>query len=189
MKLAIAFVSLVAALAFVNAAEATPTKTTNITATLVGTGCVTGLECANGGGGSCVCEVTLWQFAGRTNISPPLGSLAFRGEYSDGWGCPEIGDNFDCLVPLRYFRSLRVTLTAPSGDKLVLGENFSSETPPLLFTLGDNPVPGAWTVDPAGSSGRFTRYTGSGTYTLGVDNSPNIGANFTLILDGSLTFK
>jgi hypothetical protein len=190
MKLAIAFVSLVAALALVNAAEATANKTTNITATLVGTGCgVTGLECGTAGGGSCVCEVTFWQFAGRTNISPPLGSLAFRGEYSDGFRCSDIGDNFDCLVPLTYFRSLTVTLTAPSGDKLVLGENFSSETPPLLFTLGDNPVPGAWTVDPAGSSGRFTRYTGSGTYTLGVDNSPNTYANFTLVLAGSLTFK
>jgi hypothetical protein len=59
----------------------------------------------------------------------------------------------------------------------------------LLFTLGDNPVPGAWTVDPARSTGRFTRYTGSGTYTLAVDNSPYTYANFTLVLAGSLTFK
>ena len=190
MRLAIALLSLVAALALVTAGEAAPSKTTSIAATLVGTGCgSTGLECGTGGGGSCVCEDTFWRFSGRTNISPPLGSLAFTGEYSDGYFCSDIGPNFDCLVPLTYFRVLTVTLTAPNGDKLVLGENFSSETRPLLFTLGDNPVPGAWTVDPAGSTGRFARYTGSGTYTLGVDNSPNTYANFTLVLAGSLTFK
>ena len=190
MKLAIAFVSLVAALALVAVAEATPNKTTNIAATLVGTGCGdTGLECGTGGGGSCVCESTFWRFAGKTNISPPLGSLAFAASYQDGFFCSDIGPDFDCLVPLTYFRSLTVTLTAHNGDKLVLSENFGSETPPLLFTLGDNPVSGGWTVNPAGSTGRFTRYTGSGTYTLSVDNSPFTHTNFTLALSGSLTFQ
>jgi hypothetical protein len=190
MKAVIALLSLVAALAFATAAGATATKTTSIAATLVGTGCgVTGLVCDSNGGGSCLCEETIWQFAGRTNISPPLGSLAFTGLYRDGLFCPLPGLNFDCLAPVVYFRWLTLTLTAANGDKLVLGEHFSSETRPLLITLGDNPVPGAWTVDPTASTGRFTRYTGSGTYTLSIDTSPYTYANFTLSLAGSLTFQ
>jgi hypothetical protein len=51
MKLVITMIILVAALALATTAEAKPTKTTQINATLVGTGCgVTGLECGEGGG-------------------------------------------------------------------------------------------------------------------------------------------
>lgn len=189
MKLVIAMIILVAALALATTAEATPTKTKQINATLLGTGCgVTGLECGEGGGGSCVCFSAFWNFAGRTNISPPLGSLAFTGSYSDGYFCSDIGDDFSCLVPLTYFRSLTLTLSAPNGDKLVLGENFSSNTRPLLLSEGDNPVQGAWTVDPARSTGRFTRYTGSGTYTLSYESQYTY-ATFTIALAGSLIFQ
>jgi hypothetical protein len=71
----------------------------------------------------------------------------------------------------------------------VLSENFSSSTRPLLLSLGDDHVQGAWSVSAALSTGRFTRYTGSGTYTLNYDPSPFTYANFTLELAGSLTFK
>jgi hypothetical protein len=189
MKPLIAMIILVAALALATTAEAKPTKTTQINATLVGTGCgVTGLECGAGGGGSCVCFIAFWNFAGRTNISPPVGSLAFTGSYSDGYFCAEIGQDFSCSVPLTYVRSLTLTLSAPTGDNLVLGENFSSNTRPLLLSLGDNPVQGAWNVDPARSTGRFTRYTGSGTYTLSYEGHDTY-ATFTIALAGSLTFQ
>jgi len=178
-------------LALATTAEAKPSKTTQINATLVGTGCgVTGLDCGLGGGGSCVCQTEYWNFAGRTNISPPLGSLAFTGSYSDGFICTDIGEDFSCLVPITYFRSLTLTLIAANGDKLVLGENFSSTTRPLLLSLGDSQVQGAWNVDPAQSTGRFAHYTGSGTYTLNYDvPSPFTHAVFTLELAGSLTYR
>jgi hypothetical protein len=189
MKLVIVMISLVAALALATTAEAKPPRTTSINATLVGSGCIADLECYDGGqGGSCLCLSTTWNFAGDTNISPPLGSLAFTGSYSDGYFCSEEGADFSCLVPFTYFRSLYLTLTAANGDKLVLRENFSSNTPLLLLSLGHNPVHGAWNVDPARSTGRFTRYTGSGTYTLNYDGSP-APANFTLELAGTLTFR
>jgi hypothetical protein len=189
MKLAVALICLVAAIALVTTAEA-KSNTTHINATLVGTGCgVTGLECGEGGGGSCVCLDAFFNFAGHTNISPPLGSLAFTAHYVDGYFCDNIGEDFSCLVPLTYFRELTLTFTAASGDKLVLSENFSSSTAPLLLSLGDDHVQGAWHVSPALSTGRFTRYTGSGSYTLNYDPSPYTYANFTLELAGSLTFK
>jgi hypothetical protein len=187
MKLVLAMISLVAALALVSTAEATPNQTTSINVTLVGNGCgVTGLECGVGGGGSCLCLLAFWSFAGRTNISPPLGSLAFTGRYSDGYVCPDIGSDFTCLAPLTYLRSLTLTFASPNGDELVLGEDFSSTTKPLLLSQGDNPLSGAWTVDPARSTGRFTRYTGSGTYTLSYESHYTY-ATFTIALVGSLT--
>jgi hypothetical protein len=189
MKLVIAMITLVAALALATTAEATPTKTTQINATLVGTGCgTTGTLCESGGGGSCLCFFGFWNFAGRTNISPPLGSLAFTGSYSDGVFCSEIGPELTCLVPPTYVRRLTLSLSAPDGDKLVLGENFSSTTRPLLLSLGDTRVQGAWNVDPAQSTGRFRRYTGSGTYTLTYESHYTY-ATFTIALAGSLTFQ
>jgi hypothetical protein len=189
MKLVIATIILVAALALATTAEATPTKTTQINATLVGTGCgTTGTFCTLAGGGSCVCLVGFWEFAGRTNISPPLGSLAFSGSYLDGFICSEVGSDLSCLVPFTYLRRLILTLSAPDGDKLVLGENFSSTTRPLLLSSGATRVQGAWNVDPAQSTGRFRRYTGSGTYTLTYESHYTY-ATFTIALAGSLTFQ
>jgi hypothetical protein len=193
MKLAIVIISLVAALALPATAEAKPTRTTSIDATLVGTGCgnFSGLDCFDGGqGGSCLCLSTTWNFAGNTKISPPLGPLAFTGTYSDGYFCSEEGPGqFECLVTI-YFRSLTLTLTAANGDKLVLRENFASTTRILLLSLGQNPAQGAWNVDPARSTGRFTHYTGSGTYTLSVGQQDPLTTDvpFTLELAGSLTF-
>jgi hypothetical protein len=181
----IALIVLVAALALAPAAEATPTKTTQINATLVGTGCVTGLGCMTTSSHSCLCLTTFVQFEGRTNISPPLGTLAFHGDYLDGRFCSQVGVDFTCLVPFTYFRSLTLTLSAPNGDRLVLAEGrFTTTTPPPLFTFGANRVQGAWSVDSAKSTGRFTRYTGSGTYTLSYE-----GHTFTTALAGSLTFE
>jgi hypothetical protein len=179
---------LVAALAFVTTADAKPTKTTQINATLVGDGCgVTGLECGSGGGGSCVFFVEYWNFAGDTNISPPLGSLAFTGFYEDGNFCAEIGQDFSCFIPLTYFRELTLTLIAGNGDRLVLVENFSSSTRIPLLSLGATRVQGAWNVDPAQSTGRFTRYSGSGAYTLDLESHYTY-ATFRIALTGSLTF-
>lgn len=193
MKLLVAVVILVAGFALATTAEATPTKTKGktkgINATLVGTGCgVTGLECGIGGGGSCICLVAFWNFAGQTNISPPLGALSFTGRYSEGNFCSEIGPLLECLVPVTYVRSLTLAFTAANGDKLVLAEDFSSTTRPLRLLEGDNPVGGAWSVDPAPSTGRFTRYSGSGTYTLTAEFHEN-SATFSIALAGSLTFQ
>jgi hypothetical protein len=188
MRAAIVMIILVAGFALASTATAAPIKTTDINATLVGNGCgVTGLECGSGGGGSCVCFVAFWNFAGRTNIAP-LGSLAFTGSYSDGYFCSDIGNDLSCLVPLTYVRTLTLTFTAPNGNKLVLAENFSSSTRPSLLSEGDNPVEGAWSVDPAQSSGRFARYTGSGTYTLNYEGHDTY-ATFRLALHGTLTFR
>jgi hypothetical protein len=187
MRPVIAMLALVAAFALPATAQASATKTTAINATLVGDGCgVTGLTCGVGGGGSCVCDFAFWSFAGHT-IIPTLGALAFTGFYRDGFFCSDIGNDLDCLVPLTYTRLLTLTLTAPSGDKLVLGENFASSTPQPLLSQGDNPVGGQWSVDPAQSTGRFTRYTGSGTYTLGAEDHYTY-ETFTLALQGTLTF-
>ena len=187
VRIVIAMMSVVAALALVSAAAAAPAKTTQIDAVLTGDGCgVTGLECGAGGGGSCICELAFWNFAGDANVSR-LGRLDVAGAFQDGFFCSEIGD-LSCLVPITYTRSLTLTVTAPNGDRLVLDEHFTSTTRPSLLSAGDNPVQGAWTVDPEQSSGRFARYSGSGTYTLSEENHSNF-ATFTLALTGSLTLN
>jgi hypothetical protein len=188
MRALIAMVVLVGSFAVATTVQAGPNKTTRINATLVGNGCgVTGLECGSGGGGSCVCLSGFWNFAGRTTIST-LGALAFAGSYSDGYSCSEIGEDFTCLVPLTYTRSLTLTFTARNGDKLVLAEDFSSSTAPPLLVEGANPVGGEWSVDPTQSTGRFTRYSGSGTYSLNYQDQQTF-ATFTLTLQGTLTFR
>jgi hypothetical protein len=181
-------VILVASFAVLATAQAAPAKTTKINATLVGNGCVAPtVECGHGGGGSCVCFVAYWSFDGRAVISP-LGALDFAGFYQDGYFCSDIANDFSCLVPLDYTRSLTLTLTARNGDKLVLVENFSSTTPFPLLSTGDNPVGGEWSVDPAQSTGRFSRYTGSGTYSLNLDPHDTY-YTFTLTLQGTLSWK
>jgi hypothetical protein len=188
MRAFIAMVILVGGFAVATTAQAAPNKTTMINATLVGNGCgVTGLECGSGGGGSCVCLSGFWNFAGRRTIST-LGALTFAGSYSDGYFCSEIAGDFTCLVPLTYTRTLTLTFAAPTGDKLVLAEDFSSSTRPPLLVEGDNPVGGEWSVDPIQSTGRFSRYTGSGTYSLNYQDQQTY-ATFTLTLQGTLTFR
>jgi hypothetical protein len=191
MKSVIALLSLLVALALVSAAGATPHKITKIAATLVGEGCgaVTGTECGSGGGGSCVCESDFWQFAGSTNNSPPLGSLTFWAEYTNGYFCPLIGSNFDCLEPIVYTESLELKLAAPNGDQLVLGGENHSETALFPFAFDAPPVSGTWTVgNPGASTGRFARYSGSGTYTISASLQGET-PTFTLVLTGSLTFQ
>jgi hypothetical protein len=188
MRIVIAIISIVAALALVGTAAATPNKTTQINTVLVGDGCDfnAGFECGSGGGGSCVCEDAYWNFAGSTNISPPLGALSFTGHYEEEFLCGEIGTFFDCLVPLTYIKTLILRLTARNGDRLVIAEHYVSTTQPPFLMTDSNPVQGEWTVDPDQSSGRFARYTGSGTYTLGYE-SHYTTATFTIALTGSLT--
>lgn len=189
MRVVLVMISLVAALTLVNTAAAKPNKAMQINATVAADGCgVTGLECGSGGGGSCLCFVAFWNFAGDTRITPALGALAFAGSYSDGYFCSDIGDDLSCLVPLTYTRSLTLTLTAPNGDQLVLAEDFASSTRPSLLSQGESPVRGAWTVDPQQSTGRLARYTGSGTYTLSYAGHDTY-ATFTIALTGSLTFE
>jgi hypothetical protein len=188
MRACIAMVILVGGLAVATAPQAAASRTTGINATLVGNGCgATGLECGSGGGGSCVCLSGFWNFAGQTTI-PALGALSLAGSYSDGYFCSEVGPDFNCLVPLTYTRSLTLTFTAHNGDKLVLAEDFSSDTRPPLLIEGDNPVGGAWSVDPTQSTGRFAQYTGSGTYSLNYQDQQTY-ATFTLALQGTLTSR
>jgi hypothetical protein len=192
MKAVIALLSLVAALALATAAGATPNKTTRIAATLVGDGCSLTNDCGSGGGGSCGCESDFFSFVGSTNISPPLGSLTFTGLYENSYFCSqptqdENGNLLPCPVPLTYSRLLVLTLTAPNGGKLVLGEE-DNDVAPFSLLSEATPVSGAWTVDPAASTGRFARYSGSGTYTLSIEPHDTY-ATFTLVLDGSLTFQ
>jgi hypothetical protein len=195
MRIVIATISLVAALALVSTAAATQKKTTQINTVLVGDGCDFGtggnLVCGIAGGGSCICLVGIWNFAGSTNISPLLGAVTFTGDYSDGYFCDgSISSDFVCSEPITYLRTLVLTLITPSGDRLVLDEQYVSMTRPPggLVSIDDNLViQGSWTVDPSLSTGRFARYTGWGIYTLGIE-SHYTGSTFTTALTGSLTF-
>jgi hypothetical protein len=170
MRFLILTASLLAALAFVSGAPAAAnaTKTTTIQANITGIGCgSTGTVC----GGTCC--LLFWNFFGRANISPPLGSLRFTASYDEG------GDPFS--DPATGRRDLVLTLVSGNGDQLVLDEHAT--------WLATDPVPPpTWTVDQRLSTGRFAGYTGSGVYSLdiGVSEDGTFGT-FALALTGTLT--
>ena len=183
-------VGLVIALAAVGTATATPNKTTSINVTLTGTGCGTaGTSCGVGGGGSCLCFGAFWNFAGRTNLSPPFGSFAVSGLYREGYFPTDpVIDPATYTGTFTYYRDLELTFTAANGDKLVLISSFSSTTAPASTLASGGAVNGAWTLYSAETTGRYRRVSGSGTYRLsGTINDTY--ETFTVGLAGSLTLR
>lgn len=182
---------LVGALAFAGAATASPSKTTRIHTTLAATGCGTaGTDCGVGGGGSCLCFAPFWNFAGRVNLSPPLGSRSFAlaGLYEEGYFPTDpVDDPATYTGPFTYYRTLELVFRAPNGDKLVLESSSSSNTAPSSTLSDGGTVDGTWTIDQAKSTGRYVRFTGSGTYTLS-GTVQGTYETFSLALNGSLTY-
>jgi hypothetical protein len=183
-------VGLVIALAAVGTATASPNKTTSINVTLTGAGCGTaGTDCGVGGGGSCLCFAAFWNFAGRTNLSPPFGSFALTGLYQEGYVPTDpVIDPATYTGTFTYYRNLELTFTAANGDKLVLVSSFSSTTAPASTLANGGAVTGTWTVDSAKTTGRYRRVSGSGTYRLSATINDTY-ETFTVGLAGSLTLK
>jgi hypothetical protein len=190
MKLFIMMIALVGVLAFAGTATGSPSKTSSIDVTLAGTGCGTaGTDCGTGGGGSCLCFAAFWNFTGRVNLSPPLGSFMFAGLYEEGFFPAEPVVDFTTYTgPFTYYRTLELDLKAPNGDKLVLDGSSSSTTAPSSTLADGGSVGGTWSVDRSKSTGRYARFAGTGTYTLS-GTIPGTYERFTLALHGSLTFS
>jgi hypothetical protein len=186
----IVVVGLVIALAAAGTATASPNKTTSINLTLTGTGCGTaGTNCGVGGGGSCLCFAAFWNFAGRTNLSPPFGSFALTGLYQEGYFPTDpVIDPATYTGTFTYYRDLELTLTAANGDKLVLVSSFSSVTAPASTLANGGAVTGTWTVNSAETTGRYRRVSGAGTYGLSGTINDTF-ETFTVGLTGSLTFS
>jgi hypothetical protein len=190
MKFLMVMIALVGVLTFAGTATASPSKTSSIDVTLAATGCGTaGTDCGVGGGGSCLCFAAFWNFAGRANLSPPLGSFILAGRYEEGYFPAEpVGDPTTYTGPFTYYRTLELDFKAPNGDKLVLDGSSSSTTAPNSTLAGGGSVGGTWIVDQSKSTGRYARFTGAGTYTLS-GTIPGTYERFTLALHGSLTFS
>lgn len=190
MKILVVMIALLGAFAVAGTAAASPAKTTSIGVTLSATGCGTaGTECGIGGGGSCLCFAPFWNFAGRVNLSPPFGSLGFTGLYEEGYFPTDpVEDPATYSGSFTYYRSLELVFNASNGGKLVLESSSSSTTAPSSTLTDGGTVGGAWTVDQTKSTGRYARFTGSGTYSLsGVIHATY--ESFTVVLSGNLTFS
>lgn len=189
MKFFVVIVGALVALTFAGTGTATPSKTTAVHASVSAKGCGTaGTECGVGGGGSCVCFAPFWNFAGRVNLSPPLGSFALAGLYEEGYFPTDpVDDPATYTGPFTYYRTLELVFSARNGDQLVLEASWSSNTAPSSTLSDGGTVDGTWTVDQTRSTGRYARFTGSGTYTLSGTVQGTYEA-FSLALYGSLTF-
>jgi hypothetical protein len=190
MKFLVVTISLVGVLAFAGTAMASPSKTTSINATLAAAGCGSaGTDCGVGGGGSCLCFAPFWNFAGRANISPPLGLFTFTGLYEEGYFPTDpVSDPATYSGSFTYYRTLELVFKGASGDRLVLEASWSSTSAPSTTLADGGTVGGTWTVDEEDSTGRYSRFTGSGTYTLS-GNVQGTYESFSLTLSGSLTFN
>jgi hypothetical protein len=190
MKYLVVTIALVGALASAGTAMATPSKTTNINATFAAVGCGSaGTDCGVGGGGSCLCFAPFWNFAGRANISPPLGLFTFTGLYEEGYFPTDpVSDPASYSGSFTYYRTLELVFKAPNGEQLVLESTASSTTAPSATLADGGTVGGMWTADEGESTGRYSRFTGSGTYTLS-GNVQGTYESFSLALSGSLTFN
>jgi len=188
MRMLVAMIALVGALAFTGTTMASPSKTTSINSGLTATGCGTaGTECGVGGGGSCLCFAPFWNFAGRANLSPPFGSFRFTGLYEEGYFPTDpVSDPETYSGTFTYYRNLELVFRAPNGGTLVLESSSSSTTAPSSTLADGGTVSGTWTTDQARSTGRYARFTGSGTYTLSGTVQGTYEA-FSLALNGSLT--
>ena len=106
-------------------------------------------------------------FEGRGAISG-IGAVSFTG--LDLLGCgPE--PSLDGCV-----RSFRLTISTRSGATLTLAGD-------VVWAQTDPPPPVPWTV--VQTTGRFTRYAGSGTYEV-VSNDKTTGGRMVVRLDGVL---
>jgi len=159
---------LATALALANGAIAGPhARTTTVDATITGTGCgVEGTAC----GGTCC--VLYWNFTGRANVSPMVGSLKFTASYDEG--------TVPFSDPAVRIRDLTLTFVAGNGDQLVLVDH-------TTWLAGDSGPGTTWTVDQSSCTGRFAGVTGSGTYglTIGVSDDGTF-ATFDLGISGTL---
>ena len=158
--------------------------------TLAATGCGSaGTDCGAGGGGSCLCFAPFWTFAGRGNVSPPLGSFTFTGLYEEGYFPAEPVDDFSTYAgPFTYYRNLALSFRQGNGEMLVLDSSSSSTTAPGTALADGGTVGGTWTVDQARSTGRYSRFSGAGTYTLS-GTVQGTYESFALTLNGSLMFS
>ena len=190
MKFLVVTIALVGALAFASTAMASPSKTTSINTTLTATGCGSaGTDCGVGGGGSCLCFAPFWNFAGRANLSPAFGSFTFTGLYEEGYFPTDpVSDPATYSGPFTYYRTLELVFKAANGDRLALAASSSSSTAPSTTLANGGTVGGTWTVDQARSTGRYSRFSGSGTYTLS-GTVQGTYESFSLGLSGSLTFS
>jgi hypothetical protein len=189
MRFFVLIIGAVVALTFAGTAKATQSKTTIVHATVSAKGCgTTGTECGVGGGGSCLCFAPFWNFAGRVNLSPPFGSFTLAGLYEEGYFPTDpVDDPATYTGPFTYYRTLELVFRAPNGDKLVLESSSSSNTAPSSTLSDGGTVDGTWTVDQAKSTGRYVRFSGSGTYTLS-GTVQGTYETFSLALNGSLTY-
>jgi hypothetical protein len=190
MKVLVLTITLVCALAVTGAPMASPSKTTNINATLAAAGCGSaGTDCGVGGGGSCLCFAPFWNFAGRANISPPLGAFTLSGLYEEGYFPTDpVSDPATYSGSFTYYRTLELVFKAANGDTLALAASSSSTSAPSSTLADGGTTGGAWTVDQVGSTGRYARFSGSGTYTLS-GTVQGTYESFSLGLSGSMTFN
>jgi hypothetical protein len=173
-------IALVGALALIGAPAAPAAGTIPVKATISGQGCGIYSPCDTSGGGSCLCLDTYWTFSGTGLLAPPVGNMPFDLRYETGHVCNLSDDGLTCTT-VNYWRYLTLSFQAKNGDRLVLSENFGSTTP-----FVENPGSGTWTVDRQQSTGRFARYSGTGTYTLTIDTHYDY-ATVVVRLAGSLT--
>jgi hypothetical protein len=140
-----------------------------------------------GGGGSCLCFAPFWNFAGRANLSPPLGSFALAGFYEEGYFPTDpVDDPATYTGPCTYYRTLELAFTAPNGNRLVLESSSSSNTAPARRFRRRH---GRRNMDrrpgeehgPVRPLHRLRHYTLSGTMQGTYET-------FSLTLDGSLTY-
>ena len=110
-----------------------------------------------------VSQVTGWccgtstLFEGRAVISR-VGAVAFTGNWVAG--CMFFSGD----TPYPCFRRLEIDFIAPGGDAFSLRGYDEWLSPSEV-----QPAQLSWTIDPASSTGRFTGFAGSGTYTVAID--------------------
>jgi hypothetical protein len=118
-------------------------------------------------GGSAWCCGQVVEFAG-SGVVMRMGAVEFTGRWIAGCSFP--------TLPTPCFRRLELVLIARNGDQLsIRGDN--------EWTQPVDPAPAAttWASDPANSTGRFTAFSASGTYTLVLSAD---GASVTISLAG-----
>jgi hypothetical protein len=144
-------------------------RSTTVDATIAGTGCgVKGTAC----GGTCC--VLFWNFTGRANVAPMVGSSRFIASYDEG--------TVPFSDPPASIRDLTLTFVAGNGDQLVLVDH-------ATWLEGDQGPRTTWTVDQSSCTGRFVGATGSGAYELAIGASDDgTFATFDLHVSGTLTF-
>jgi hypothetical protein len=115
--------------------------------------------------------------------------LTFAGLYEEGYFPTDpVSDPASYSGSFTYYRRLDLVFKAANGDKLVLESSASSTTAPSTTLADGGTVSGTWTVDRGHSTGRYSRYSGSGTYSLSGTVQVTY-ESFSLALMGSLTFS